>query len=137
MLNAEQVQGQWNTLRGKVQEKWGQLTDDDLRIAGGNVDQLVGQIQRKTGEAKEAIEKSISDLMSNPTMSRMADAAAGYAHDAAAKGREVYDEVGDHVREGAQRLEKHVQEHPVQSMLAILGMGIITGVVISVMLRRD
>ncbi len=137
MLNAEQVQGQWTSLRGKVKEKWGQLTDDDLRIVGGNVDQLVGKIQQKTGEAKDAIERHINEIMSNPTMSRVTEAAAGYAHDAAEKLRDGYDEIGERVRQGAERVETHVKEHPTQSMLAVLGLGIITGVVIAVVLRRD
>jgi uncharacterized protein YjbJ (UPF0337 family) len=137
MLNAEQVQGQWDTLRGKVKERWGQLTDDDLRIVGGNVDQLVGKIQQKTGVAKEAIERQIDEIMSNPAVSRVAEAAAGYAHDAAEKLRDGYEEIGEHVRHGAERMEKHVKEHPAQSMLAVLGLGIITGVVIAVVLRHD
>ena len=38
-INAQQLQGQWNQLKGQVREKWGQLTDDDLQLTGGNVDQ--------------------------------------------------------------------------------------------------
>ena len=136
-MNWDQIQGNWKQMTGKVKEKWGQLTDDDLRIVGGNVDQLVGKIQQKTGEAKDAIERHISEIMSNPTMSRVADAATGYAHDAAEKLRDGYDEIGERVRQGAERVETHVKEHPTQSMLAVLGLGIITGVVIAVVLRRD
>ena len=40
-INAQELQGQWNNLRGQVKQKWGQLTDDDLQIHQGNVDQLV------------------------------------------------------------------------------------------------
>ena len=63
-INAQELQGQWNRLRGQVKEKWGQLTDDDLQIQGGNIDQLVGRIQQKTGEGREAIEKFLNDLTS-------------------------------------------------------------------------
>lgn len=38
-INAQELQGQWNELRGKVKEKWGQLSDDDLTVQGGNFDQ--------------------------------------------------------------------------------------------------
>ena len=61
-INAQELQGQWNRLKGQVKEKWGQLTDDDLQISGGNVDQLVGRIQQKTGVARDQIEKFLSDL---------------------------------------------------------------------------
>ena len=43
MINAQELQGQWNQIRGQVKQKWGQLTDDDLQIHGGNIDQLVGK----------------------------------------------------------------------------------------------
>jgi len=64
-INAQELQGQWTKLRGQVKEKWGQLTDDDLQIHGGNVDQLVGKIQQRTGEGREAIEKFLGDLTSH------------------------------------------------------------------------
>src|SRR6476469_9591944 len=63
-INVQELQGQWNTLRGQVKERWGQLTDDDLQIQGGNVDQLVGRIQQRTGESRDAIEKYLTDLTS-------------------------------------------------------------------------
>ncbi|MBV8233105.1 MAG: CsbD family protein, partial [Planctomycetaceae bacterium] len=63
-INAQELQGQWNTLRGRLKERWGQLTDDDLQIQDGNVDQLVGRIQQKTGEAREAIENFLTELTS-------------------------------------------------------------------------
>ena len=63
-INAQELQGQWNTLRGKVKEKWGQLSDDDLQIHGGNIDQLVGRIQQKTGEGRESVERFLNDLTS-------------------------------------------------------------------------
>lgn len=49
MIDKQSLAGNWNQLRGKLKEKWGKLTDDDLRQFSGNVDQLVGRIQSKTG----------------------------------------------------------------------------------------
>jgi uncharacterized protein YjbJ (UPF0337 family) len=53
-MNTQEIQGHWDQIRGKVKEKWGQLTDDDLRIVGGNVDQVIGRIEQKTGEARRS-----------------------------------------------------------------------------------
>src|SRR3954466_16268735 len=63
-INTQELQGQWNQLRGKVKEKWGQLTDDDLNVSGGNFDQLIGTNQQRTGEGRESIERFFSSLTS-------------------------------------------------------------------------
>ncbi len=62
MINAQEIQGQWNKIKGQVKEKWGQLLESDLHIEGGNIDQLIGRIQQKTGEGREVIERYLSDL---------------------------------------------------------------------------
>lgn len=48
----DQVKGNWNQMKGKVREKWGLLTDDDLEHIAGHKDRLVGKIQERYGEAK-------------------------------------------------------------------------------------
>jgi len=58
-MNWDQVSGQWKQLKGKVKEKWGNLTDDDLDKIEGKRDQLVGKIQQKYGIAKEEAERNV------------------------------------------------------------------------------
>jgi uncharacterized protein YjbJ (UPF0337 family) len=53
-------QGQWDQLKGRVKQMWGQLTDDDLKKVEGNYDRLVGLIEQRTGEAREQIEKRLN-----------------------------------------------------------------------------
>lgn len=48
-------EGRWDQLKGKAQQTWGQLTDDDLDVAEGNYDELVGRIKERTGESAEEI----------------------------------------------------------------------------------
>ena len=50
-----QLKGSWNELKGALKEAWGNLTDDDMDVAEGNVQQLFGRVQAKTGEGIEAI----------------------------------------------------------------------------------
>jgi uncharacterized protein YjbJ (UPF0337 family) len=64
MVNAQALQGQWNQVRGELKKKWGQLTDDDLRFTNGNIDQLIGKIQQRTGEARDAIEQFLTETKS-------------------------------------------------------------------------
>ncbi|MGY6741913.1 MAG: CsbD family protein [Cecembia sp.] len=51
------IKGNWNELKGKLKERYAELTDDDLVYAEGQEDQLLGKIQKKTGAAKEELSK--------------------------------------------------------------------------------
>jgi uncharacterized protein YjbJ (UPF0337 family) len=53
-----EIKGDWNITKGKLKQKWAQLTDDDLHYAEGKVDELLGRIQQRTGETRAAIEKA-------------------------------------------------------------------------------
>ncbi len=60
-MNTLEMKGNWNIAKGKLKQKYAQLTDDDLRFDNGKQDELIGRIQKRTGETKEAIEKAIND----------------------------------------------------------------------------
>ena len=57
-MNSDQIEGTWKQLKGKIKERWGQLTDDQLDIVSGNWDRLSGLIQTHYGEAKEEAERA-------------------------------------------------------------------------------
>ncbi|HEY3913544.1 MAG TPA: CsbD family protein [Verrucomicrobiae bacterium] len=56
-----EIKGDWNIAKGKLKKKWANLTDDDLKYAEGHNDELVGRIQKRTGQTREAVEKAIED----------------------------------------------------------------------------
>ena len=56
-MNKDIVKGKLKQLAGEIKRKWGRITDDDLMQAEGSLDTLVGRIQERTGEQREAIEK--------------------------------------------------------------------------------
>lgn len=60
-MNKLEIKGDWNILKGKIKQKWAKLTDDDLVFVAGKEDELVGRIQKRTGEARENVEKALSD----------------------------------------------------------------------------
>lgn len=60
-MNKETIRGDWKIIQGKVREKWGKLTDDDLTEINGKRDQLLGKLQKKYGYAKEKAEEEISN----------------------------------------------------------------------------
>jgi uncharacterized protein YjbJ (UPF0337 family) len=57
-----QVKGAWNEIKGKLKQKYGQLTDDDLAYIEGKEDELYGRLQKKLGKSKGEIEKELKGL---------------------------------------------------------------------------
>lgn len=62
MANTTEIKGNWNEMKGKLKQKFAILTDDDLLLAEGKNDELVGRLQAKLGKTKEEIHKLIADL---------------------------------------------------------------------------
>jgi uncharacterized protein YjbJ (UPF0337 family) len=62
IMNWDQVEGNWKQLRGKVREKWGDLTDDDLDRIAGRREQFVGKLQERCGYAKQQAEREVDEL---------------------------------------------------------------------------
>ncbi len=56
-----EIKGDWNIIKGKMKQKWAKLTDDDLQYVDGKQDELVGRIQKRTGETREVVEKAIKE----------------------------------------------------------------------------
>src|SRR5262249_21231876 len=135
-INAQELQGQWNKLRGKVKERWGQLTDDDLQIQGGNVDQLVGRIQQRTGEGRDAIERFPNDLTprGSSAAAQAAETVGQYAHQAGDRLRERYGDLADQARERYDMAEDMVRHNPGQSVAAAFGIGLVAGLIVGLAL---
>lgn len=60
-MNSEQIKGNWNILKGKVKQSWGELTDDEVDKIDGRRDELVGTIQRRYGIEKEEAERQVDE----------------------------------------------------------------------------
>ncbi|TDU69313.1 uncharacterized protein YjbJ (UPF0337 family) [Prosthecobacter fusiformis] len=56
------MKGSWNETKGKLKQKYAQLTDDDLLFEEGKEDELLGRIQKRTGETKEKIRSYIEEV---------------------------------------------------------------------------
>ncbi|MDE2184097.1 MAG: CsbD family protein [Alphaproteobacteria bacterium] len=61
-MNTDRIQGNWKQLSGKLHERWGQLTDDDIARIAGQRDQLIGKIQEHYGIARDQAEKQVKDF---------------------------------------------------------------------------
>jgi uncharacterized protein YjbJ (UPF0337 family) len=136
-INAQELQGQWNKLRGQVKERWGQLTEDDLQIQGGNIDQLVGRIQQRTGESRESIEKFLNDLTSRgaSAVAQATEAVSSYAQQAGERLRDRYGDFADQARDRYVMAQDMVRHNPSQSVAAAFGVGLVAGLIVGLALR--
>jgi uncharacterized protein YjbJ (UPF0337 family) len=62
MANWDQVEGNWKQFTGRLKQKWGKLTDDDLDVAAGKRDELVGRLQERYGYARERAEREVDEF---------------------------------------------------------------------------
>ncbi len=60
-MNWDRVEGSWKQFTGKVKEKWGSLTDDDIATINGKREQLEGKLQERYGYSKDQVKKEIDD----------------------------------------------------------------------------
>jgi uncharacterized protein YjbJ (UPF0337 family) len=63
-MNRDVVGGKWKQLRGKIREKWGELTDDDLDRVQGKSEQLIGLLEEKYGYARDRAKREVDALFS-------------------------------------------------------------------------
>lgn len=61
-MNWDQVEGNWKMFSGKVHERWGKLTKDDLDVIQGKRDQLEGRIQKVYGLQREEARKQVEEF---------------------------------------------------------------------------
>ena len=61
-MNKLQFKGGWNEVKGKLKQKYGQLTDNDLTFAEGKDEELLGRLQQRLGKSKEDLRKEIENF---------------------------------------------------------------------------
>ena len=137
MMNQQIFEGNWNEIKGKLRQKWGQLTDDDFQQIRGDAEQLIGIIQRKTGEAREAIEQYLQEISGSAgsAIGTAATTVRDYAQHASETVQHTAKQAADQVRAGYNEAERFVRNRPGESLLVCFGVGLITGVVIALSLR--
>lgn len=60
-MNTMTVKGNWNIAKGKLKQKFAELTDDDLQYVEGKEDELVGRIQKRTGQSAESVKAAVNE----------------------------------------------------------------------------
>lgn len=148
MVNQQTLSGNWNDIKGKIRKKWGQLSNDDVQVFNGNVDQLIGMIQTKTGEARNNVERFLEEVSSNGAagVNQAAEAVRTYATGAATQAREYAghameaveqrsQQAYDTVRQGYSDAEDTVRSRPAESVAVCFGAGVLTGLLLALTFR--
>ena len=60
-MNTLVLKGDWNIVKGKLKQKYAQLTDDDLRFVKGKEEELLGRIQKRTGKTRDEVERTLDE----------------------------------------------------------------------------
>ena len=67
-MNSDTLKGQWKQLKGKVRQRWGELTDDDVDQIAGMSEQLVGRVQERYGIARAEAERQVESWLHEEEM---------------------------------------------------------------------
>ena len=65
-MNWDRIEGNWKEFKGKAQQQWGKLTNDDLDVLNGSREELEGVIQKRYGYAKDKAREEIDTWLKNP-----------------------------------------------------------------------
>lgn len=61
-MNTFTIKGNWNEMKGKLKQRYAQLTDDDLIFEEGKEDELLGRLQKRLGKTKDEVRRFLADL---------------------------------------------------------------------------
>ncbi len=136
MPNEQTLKGNWNEIAGKLRSRWGQLSGDEMQQYRGDFTQLVGYIQRKTGEAKSQIESYLHDLTGeNDLLGRAAGVVQNVAAKAADVARGGAEAVAKQVQSNYEDVEQFVRDRPATSVATAFAAGLAMGIALALLLR--
>lgn len=136
MITQEQIQGNWNEIKGALLNKWGELSDDELSRVKGNASQLLGTIQKRTGETREAVESFINSALSNGTFADTAERAKEYAADIGEAAQQQYANAAESISDGLEYAQDAVRSRPAESIAVCFGAGLLAGAVLGLILGK-
>jgi len=56
-----QIKGNWHVVKGKLKQRFANLTDNDLRYEEGKEEELFGRLQKATGQTREELERFLDE----------------------------------------------------------------------------
>lgn len=129
-----QVEGNWKQMKGRVKERWGKLTENDLTVIAGRRDQLEGMIQERYGYAKERARKEIDEwyhAMETDLAEQIETLRSGIQSLASTVERiaeEQLPHARSKAREAFNEAEDVLKRNPLAVVAIVLGLGFLIGV---------
>lgn len=136
MVTQESVRGNWNQIVNRLEQRWGELTDDDLFRTEGRVESLIDTVEQKTGESREAIVDYLGAIVDEACSSGLGHRAKEYAEEARDTLERVSEEVADSIRAGYEEAEEVAESHPFETAAVAFGVGAVGGLIVGLMIRR-
>lgn len=137
MATAQKIEGNWNEIKGKLQKRWGQLSDEILKNFHGNMNDLAGVIERTTGESHKEVQRYLDEL--SDQAQSMYSSAASTVRDYSQQAARTFGDTGrqamEQFRSGYAQTEDLVQNRPMQSVAITFGVGVAIGVLVGMLLR--
>lgn len=130
MATKQELSGKWNQVTGKVKEKYGQITDNDLSRVNGDINQLVGLVQQKTGQTREQIEAFLDEC--GESCETMMGRVSEYASSAGESLKEGYDSVAEQTKRSYDASVETMSRHPLESVGTAFGVGLVAGLLIGI-----
>ena len=128
----------WDEIEGRVRERWSQISEEDFETARGNIEQLVGVIQQKTGEARQQIESFVAEAVEDVAvkLDEFKRGLGSQTRAAAENLQQGYEKVASDLHHGYVGAREVVRRKPTESLAVAFGAGILTGVVVSLIMRK-
>jgi uncharacterized protein YjbJ (UPF0337 family) len=136
-METEVLQANWSKVRGQIEKQWEQLHVDDLDRFEGNMDALIGEIQRQTGESREVIEHYLEQFTAETTsaVGRAGEAVERYASRAAGAVTAVPGRLAAGARNTYAGTQRTVRRRPVRSLAVSFTVGLLAGLAICLSVR--
>ena len=147
-MNKFTFDSSWNQVKGKLRQKFGQLTDDDLNFAEGKGEELLGRLEHKLGMGADQLHHTLNDLKSSVNssgvretieqarakVSEVADeiktAASAKSDELKAQAGEVYEQARQRARTVHEDAEEYIRSKPRESVFTALAAGFVVGLMI-------
>jgi len=128
----------WNEIKATLKSQWKQLSDHDLQGFKGSAEQLVQLIERRTGQARNAIENQLEEMI---TQGRSIQKQAGqYFSGAASQASEAYGEGYDlaalKLADGYKQASRYAKDNPGAAVAILFGSGLLAGLGVAMLARR-